>query len=147
MLDTDLETICWLILKLREVEVSDVLPPEPADDDETLAPDAVNPLAAVEVEAAGEGRGAAEDPLVTEARRVIDEQNEDARAELVALAWMGRGDYTGIQEWPEAVRTARARHTGATSAYLLGMPLAPDYLEAGLGTLGLRCEGTRAWSS
>jgi hypothetical protein len=49
----------------------------------------------------------------------------------VALAWIGRGDYTG-RDWREAVTTARGRRTTRTSRYLLGMPLLSDYLDEGL---------------
>ena len=38
----------------------------------------------------------------------IRELNEDERAELIALAWLGRGTYD-LDEWDEAVSTARIR--------------------------------------
>jgi hypothetical protein len=143
MLDTDLETVCWLIVKVREFEVEDAMPADGADDD-TLAPDA--PTDQEEIEAADEGR-VQEDPLYAEAKRVIDELNEDAQIELVALTWVGRGDYTAPDEWQEALDEAASRHAEINAAeYLLGNPLLADYLEEGLSQLGLSCEGTDAWS-
>lgn len=70
-----------------------------------------------------------------ELRELIDDLNVDETAELVALAWLGRGDY-GPDQWEEAVEEARARQTSKASGYLLGMPLLSEYLEAGLDALG-----------
>lgn len=64
---------------------------------------------------------------------------EEEQAELVALAWLGREDYT-VEEWDQAVKDAMERRTGPTADYLLGMPLLPDYLESGLNQLGYSCE-------
>lgn len=143
MLDMDLETVCWLIVKVREFEVEDALPAAAADDDATLVPD--QPSEQEEIVAAYLER-VREDPLYADAKRVIDELNEDAQIELVALLWMGRGDYSGPEEWPEALREARERHNERTADYLLGNPLVADHLEEGLSQLGLSCEGTDAWS-
>ncbi|RDD60516.1 DUF3775 domain-containing protein [Ferruginivarius sediminum] len=143
MLDMDLETVCWLIVKMREFEVEDALPVNARDDDENLSPDQLSEQEEILDKYLERVR---EDPLYEDAKRVIDELNEDAQVELVALVWMGRGDYSGPQEWPEAVREARGRRNAYTADYLLGNPLVADYLEEGLSQLGLSCEGTDAWS-
>ena len=57
--------------------------------------------------------------------------NQDERAQLVALAWLGRGTY-GLDEWNEAVSTAKSEHHRRTAEYLIGLPLLGDYLEDGL---------------
>jgi hypothetical protein len=150
MLDTDLETICWLIVKMREFEVEDAMPIEPADDDESVAPDAPADSEEMAEEVADPASGyfarVQADPIFDDVKRIIDDLNEDAQIELVALAWMGRGDYSGVQDWPEAVREARARRNAHTAEYLLGMPMASEYLEQGLEQIGLTCSGTEAWS-
>jgi hypothetical protein len=61
----------------------------------------------------------------------IRELNEDERAELIALAWLGRGTYD-LSEWSEAVSTARSEHGRRAAEYLIGLPLLGDYLEDGL---------------
>jgi hypothetical protein len=61
----------------------------------------------------------------------IRELNEDERAELIALAWLGRGTYD-IEEWDEAVSTARSEHGKRAAEYLIGLPLLGDYLEDGM---------------
>ena len=61
----------------------------------------------------------------------IRELNEDERAQLIALAWLGRGTYD-IEEWSEAVSTAKSEHSRRAAEYLLGLPLLGDYLEDGM---------------
>jgi Protein of unknown function (DUF3775) len=61
----------------------------------------------------------------------IRELNEDERAELIALAWLGRGTYD-LEEWDEAVSTARSEHGKRAAEYLIGLPLLGDYLEDGM---------------
>ena len=73
----------------------------------------------------------ADDPVREELVAAIRGLDEDARAELVALAWLGRGTFE-IGEWKEAVSTARSEHSRRTAEYLLGLPLLGDYLEDGL---------------
>src|SRR3546814_18658409 len=72
-------------------------------------------------------------------REVIDDLNEDEQIELVALSWVGRGDFLA-EEWDDALTAARDRHTGPTSTYLLGMPLLGDLLEEGFTAVGHSCE-------
>ncbi|WP_210317101.1 DUF3775 domain-containing protein [Oryzicola mucosus] len=70
-----------------------------------------------------------------ELRELINDLNVDEAAELVALVWLGRGDYEA-GEWQEAVSEALQRGNKRTAKYLLGMPLLGDYLESGLDALG-----------
>ena len=66
-----------------------------------------------------------------ELRALLEDLNVDEAAELVALTWIGRGDYVA-DEWAEAVQQARQRANTRISDYLLGMPMLGDYLEEGL---------------
>lgn len=77
-----------------------------------------------------------EDLSDEELRELIDDLNVDEAAELVAIAWIGRGDFDG-EDFAQAVQEARERAMGSTSGYLLGMPMLADYLEAGLDALQL----------
>ena len=65
----------------------------------------------------------------------INGMDEEEQINLVALAWLGRGTY-GIDEWQEALDTARAEHNTRTAQYLLGLPLLGDYLAEGLEAFG-----------
>ena len=70
-----------------------------------------------------------------ELRELIDDLNVDEAAELLALYWIGRGDFEA-SEWQEALREARQRNLKRTSGYLLGMPMLGDWLEEGLQAIG-----------
>lgn len=70
-----------------------------------------------------------------ELHELISDLNVDEAAELVALAWLGRGDYDA-SEWQDAVAEARARSNRRTAKYLLGMPMLGNWLEEGLDALG-----------
>jgi hypothetical protein len=72
-----------------------------------------------------------DDPTREELASAIRALNQDERAQLVALAWLGRGTYA-LDEWSEAVATARSEHHRRTAEYLMGLPLLGDYLEDGL---------------
>ena len=126
MLQTNPERICYIVVKAREFDaqedvVEDNVGSNPSDEGfrEVLA---AHP----------------DDPTFQELQTFIDEMNEDEQTELVALVWLGRGDFTAKQ-WDEAVALARERHKGPTSTYLLGLPLLPDLLEEGLSQFGLSC--------
>jgi hypothetical protein len=79
-------------------------------------------------------------PTYNETIEFIDALSDDEQAELVALTWLGRDDYTAA-EWDQALEDAVDRHAGSTAAYLPGIPLLPDYLESGLNQFGYSCEG------
>jgi hypothetical protein len=61
--------------------------------------------------------------------------DEEEQTNLVALAWLGRGTYD-IDEWKDALETARTEHNKRTAQYLLGLPLLGDYLAEGLEAFG-----------
>jgi hypothetical protein len=65
----------------------------------------------------------------------INGLNIDEQVNLVALAWLGRGTYD-IDEWEDALQTARDEHNNRTAQYLLGLPLLGDYLADALEEFG-----------
>ena len=79
------------------------------------------------------------DPSAAELREVIDDLNDDEVVDLIALAWVGRGDYSR-DDWEEARALAVERHRRHSANYLMGMPMLSDYLEEGLTALGYSCE-------
>ncbi len=70
----------------------------------------------------------------------IDVLNDDEKAHLTAIAWVGRGAFDA-EDFAEAVATARAEATTPTSDYLMGMPHLAENLEAGLDALGVDVAG------
>ncbi len=81
-----------------------------------------------------------DNPTEQELRDAIDGLNIDEREELLALLWLGRGDYDA-QSWAEALLQARETRTTTEADYLLGTPLLADYLEEGVAALGLSLAG------
>lgn len=81
----------------------------------------------------------ADDATRSEAAQFIANLNVDEQANLVALAWIGRGSFTA-EEFNEAVETAKAEKVNKTEDYLLGIPLLSDYLEEGLDIMGYSVE-------
>ena len=80
-----------------------------------------------------------DEALDDETKGFIEGMGEEEQIDLVALAWLGRDDYSA-EEWPEVRQQAADAYDGKTARYLLGMPLLADYLEAGLATLGYSVE-------
>jgi hypothetical protein len=120
------EKVCFVIVKVREYDAKDeVTDPDPGS----------NPSDDKDV-AVLEDHG--DDPVVEELTSLIDSLSEDEQIDLVALAWLGRDDYS-ISDWPTVrAEAARARNE-RTADYLLGMPLVGDFLEEGLSMLGYSC--------
>ena len=76
------------------------------------------------------------DATEAELREFISNLNDDEKASLVAVMWIGRETYEA-EELEEAIETAKNEATAPTEDYLLGIPLLPDYLESGLEKLGI----------
>lgn len=66
--------------------------------------------------------------------------NDDEKAHLTAIAWVGRGAFEP-EEFREAVETAFVEATTPTEDYLMGMPHLAENLEAGLDALGIDVSG------
>lgn len=75
-----------------------------------------------------------------ELREFIAGLNDDEKAHLTAIAWVGRGAFEP-EDYAEAVATAFAEATTPTEDYLTGMPHLAENLEAGLEALGIDVTG------
>jgi len=79
-----------------------------------------------------------DDPTLEELFGAIDALNEDEGLELIALSWIGRGDFDP-EEWEEALEAAREVPEKRIANYLTQMPLLGDYLEEGLAKFEISC--------
>ena len=120
------EKVCYVIVKGREFE---------AKDEETEPDPGSNPTDDRMVSVLEEH---GDDPVEEELTALIDSLSEDEQVDLVALAWLGRGDGS-IEDWNDLRRQAADAHNERTAAYLLGIPLLPDYLEEALAAFGRSC--------
>jgi Protein of unknown function (DUF3775) len=123
MLTIPLQKLAYIIVKAREYEAE-----VPAVDEESGS----NPTDDAD-------RGVLEEspdnPTREELADAIAGLGEPERIELLALAWLGRGDYAK-EEWRDALREARRIHDARETEYLVGTPLLASYLEEGLAQLG-----------
>ena len=121
------EKVCFLIIKSREFDAKDQVTEEDPGS---------NPLDDKDA-AVLEDHG--DDPVLEEITSLIESLSEDEQIDLVALAWLGRDDYT-VNDWPTVRKEAARAHNNRTAEYLLGIPLLGDFLEEGLSMLGYSCE-------
>jgi hypothetical protein len=129
MLKISPEKVCYIIVKAREfdgkVEIDDPESASNPSDDKNI--DVLEDLP--------------DDPTLDELIGAIQILNDDETLDLVALNWIGRGDYTA-KELAKARRQAREipMNDRDRVRYLVGTPQLGDYLEEGLSALGLSCE-------
>lgn len=118
-LGVSLETVATVIDHARAIQEE-----EEADDDED------------EDEPDGSDEAMDEESLSA----FLSELNEDEQSALIALAWVGRGDFEA-EEWAEALKLAGERSTGRdTASYLLAMDMLGDLLGEGLAAFGIAAE-------
>jgi hypothetical protein len=121
------EKVCFIIVKAREFDAKDeVTEPNPGS----------NPSDDMDVSVLEDHE---DDPVVEELTSFIDSLSEDEQIDLVALAWLGRDDYSA-SDWQTVREEAARAHNQRTASYLLGMPLLADFLEEGISMLGRSCE-------
>jgi Protein of unknown function (DUF3775) len=125
MLSISLERLGYIIEKAREWDAE-----VPAD------PDAASGSDAADDDERQILLDTPDNPTAQELRDAIESLNIDEREELLALVWLGRGDYDA-QSWPDALQQARDSGNAHEARYLLGTPLLADYLEEGAAALGL----------
>lgn len=80
--------------------------------------------------------------MMDEVAGLIADLNSDEQAALIALVWIGRGDYAP-EEWDETLRLARERNADLSApAYLTGTDMLGDLLAEGMTAMGVPDEDT-----
>ncbi|HVM78631.1 MAG TPA: DUF3775 domain-containing protein [Stellaceae bacterium] len=121
------EKVCYIITKAREYDVKvDPVESEPGS----------NPADDAEREVLEDF---ADDATAAELKEAIDDLNDDEVVDLIAMIWVGRGDFRP-EEWKEAKALARERHRRHSADYLMGIPTLADFIEEGFSQLGHSCE-------
>ncbi len=125
-MDIAVDKVSEMIVRLRAVEVKEG-PTDPDSGSNAIDDGATDVLV-----------GGTDDQTEREIRDVIAGLNDDERADLLALLYVGRGDMEP-EEWADAVRFARDREAAGEGAAreLLGVPNASDLLSEGLDRLGI----------
>jgi hypothetical protein len=119
MIDVNPDTVRFIVEKAREFHAKEQVsipeaPTSPADDwaRQVLADHL-------------------DDFTYQELRSTINDLEPDQQICLVALMWLGRGDFA-LEEWNEALEQARDAFNGRSAEYLISTPLVADYLDEGL---------------
>ncbi|WP_076073278.1 DUF3775 domain-containing protein [Sphingomonas montana] len=128
-LTVSLETVCRLIIRAREMEAQ--VPGLTADEDEDPL-DADDAFAVMDDET--------NTVVEEEMAAALDDLADDQIAEVLALAWIGRGTYEST-EWEEALEEANDRGGETPAEQLMEMPMLAGYLDAGLAAFDLSCTG------
>ena len=79
----------------------------------------------------------ADDPVEQELEAALVALNIDEQLDLIALMWLGRGDFRTFAEARKEASDMRDKHI---PSYLIGTPKLGDYLEEGLAQLGISLE-------
>jgi hypothetical protein len=119
------EAAFYIIVKAREFD-EQVAPTDPESGS--------NPADDREVDVLEEE---AEDPVEQELEAALRTLNVDEQLDLMALTWLGRGDFTSFDDARKEAEDMRDKHI---VSYLMGTPKLGDYLEEGLSQLGYSLE-------
>lgn len=130
-LATPLPMLCYIIAKAREFDGALDLSDDGSDARPNRAPDIEHESFGVE----SFGRSIDDTPY-DDLAAALTLLNDDQREELVALLWVGRGDYDRTN-WRDArLSAAEVSEERELVSYLIGTPLLADMLEEGLTELG-----------
>jgi hypothetical protein len=128
-MDIALDKVCDLIMRAKAIDVKEGMT-DPASGSNPIDDGNLDSLTSDP-----------DDATEQELRDVIAGLNDDERADLIALVYIGRGDMEA-EEWGAAVRLAKEREASSslsTADWLIGIPNLGDLLEEGLAAMGRSC--------
>lgn len=125
---TPLATYAFVIARARQMDAAE----ESIEADMELGPLETPSEAVVE-------RDATRDEL----REALEDLDDDQKAEVLAVLWLGRGDYDAAG-WDDALSDAASARTRRETRYLMETPGLGDLLAEGLSQLGVSEEDLEA---
>jgi len=127
MLDVNPDTVCRLVEVARAFHAQEqvTIPEEPGEPDDDWSTRILT--------------GHSGDATLEEFRGIMADLEPDQQQQVVALLWLGRGDFS-LEEWPDALEQATDNWNERTADYLIAHPLLPDYLAEGLNQHGYSCD-------
>jgi len=127
MLDVNPDTVCRLVEVARAFHAQEqvTIPEEPGEPDDDWSTQILT--------------GHSGDATLEEFRGIMADLEPDQQQQVVALLWLGRGDFS-LEEWPDALEQATDNWNERTADYLIAHPLLPDYLAEGLNQHGYSCD-------
>lgn len=127
MFDVNKEIICNIITKAHELNIEDdlIIP----DDQDNLS-DAEWKQILAEYQ---------EDFSYIELKNLINDLEPDQQKEVIALMYIGRGDFEKDQ-WSAALQQTHNISPSGRADYLISKTMLADYLEEGLAKFGYSCD-------
>lgn len=125
-LDLNPEIVCLIAERAREFQGQETV-------ELPGAPESMEDDMAVQVLASH-----SDDLTYRELKSTIEDLEPDQQVSLVALMWLGRGDFT-LEDWDDLLAEAQSAWNRRTAEYLLATPLLSDYLGEGLAIHGFSC--------
>ena len=125
MLTIDPDKVCHIVVKARALDAG--LEFAGDDPDSALAGEAIEERFDEETS----------DATGAELAAFIDGLNVDEQLDLMALTWLGRGEFASFAEARKEAQDMRDKHI---PTYLKGTPKLGDFLEEGLAQLGISLE-------
>jgi len=119
------EKVFYIIVKAREFDEK-VAPADPESGSNPTDDRSVDVL-----------ESNADDPTSQELEGALAALNIDEQLDLLALTWLGRGDFLAFDQARREAEDVRDKHI---PSYLIGTPKLGDYLEEGLAQLGYSLE-------
>ena len=128
-MDIALDKVCEIIIRAKAIDMKEGMT-DPASGSNPIDDGNLDSLIA-----------SPDDTTEQELRDVIAGMNDDERADLIALVYVGRGDLEP-EEWAAAVRLAKEREDAmsiSAADWLIGIPNLGDLLDEGLAAMGRSC--------
>ncbi|MDF2691208.1 MAG: hypothetical protein K0S29_1063 [Gammaproteobacteria bacterium] len=129
MISINTQTVCAIISKARQFHAKEEVSFPEDDADLAFENDPMQILA--------DHKG---DLTLLEVKDIVSNLEPDQQNCLLAMMYVGRGDYTA-EEWDEALELASQNRAPHLAEYLLAKPFIANYLEDALVQLGYEpCE-------
>jgi hypothetical protein len=127
----DPEQVCFIIIKAKELDAK-VAPDDPDSGSNATDDGEIDVL-----------QDFPDDATLQELTEAIEALNTDQHAELLAMLWIGRGDWE-VEDWDAALEEAADTVSDNIASYLTGTALLGDLLEEGYTALGYSCDEVEA---
>src|SRR4029078_4182444 len=130
---TPLDTLCRIILRAREYEAQTASDYDRDEDPDNVDDEQEGALSVLEDDI--------NDSVEEELIAAFEDLGEDQLAEVIAVSWVGQGNYEAA-DWDEAMQEAQDLvSSGSAEAIeeLMEQPMLASVLEAGVGALDLSC--------
>lgn len=127
MFNLNNDIVCNIITRAREIDT---------ENDMYLPGDPSSPQTEYEIDVLAEDT---ENLTGQELKDIINDLEPDQQKELVALFFVGRGDFDKDQ-WADALKAAHDVPPQSRADFLISKPMLADFLAEGLSKFGYSCD-------